>query len=46
VDVKESSGFPVLDHATVDYIKHHWRLPGSVGNRLFQTSITYKLQLN
>ncbi|MGB7747015.1 MAG: TonB family protein [Verrucomicrobiia bacterium] len=46
VDVKESSGFPVLDHATVDYIKHHWRLPSGAGNRLFQTSITYQLQLN
>jgi TonB family protein len=46
VDVKESSGFPVLDHATVDYIKHHWRLPAGAGNRLFQTSIIYQLQLN
>jgi protein TonB len=46
VDVKESSGFPVLDHATVDYVKHHWRLPSGAGNRLFQTSITYKLQFN
>jgi len=46
VDVKESSGFPVLDHATVDFIKHHWRLPAGAGNRLFQTSITYQLQLN
>ncbi len=46
VDVKESSGFPVLDRATVDFIKHHWRLPAGAGNRLFQTSITYQLQLN
>ncbi len=46
VDVKESSGFPVLDHATLDYIKRHWRLPAGAGNRLFQTSITYQLQLN
>ncbi len=46
VDVKESSGFPVLDRATVDFIKHHWRLPASDGNRLFETSITYLLQLN
>ena len=46
VDVKESSGFPVLDHATVDYIKHHWRLPAGSDNRLFLTSITYQLQLN
>ncbi|MGD0085622.1 MAG: TonB family protein [Verrucomicrobiota bacterium] len=46
VVVKESSGFPVLDRATVDFIKHHWRLPTDSGTRLFQTSITYQLQLN
>ncbi len=46
VDVRESSGFPVLDHATVDFIKRHWRLPAGEGNRLFETSITYLLQLN
>jgi TonB family protein len=46
VDVKESSGFPVLDRATVDFIKKHWRLPAGDSNRLFETSITYLLQLN
>ena len=46
IDVKESSGFPVLDRATVDFIKRHWRLPAGEGNRLFETSITYKLLLN
>ena len=46
VKVKTSSGFPVLDYATVDFIKHHWHLPTNTGTRLFQTSITYKLQLN
>jgi protein TonB len=46
VDVKESSGFPVLDRATVDFIKRHWRLPAGDGNHLFETSITYLLQLN
>jgi periplasmic protein TonB len=46
VDVKESSGFPLLDRATVDFIKRHWRLPTDTGTRLFQTSITYKLQMN
>jgi protein TonB len=44
VDMKESSGFPVLDHATVDFIKRRWRLPASTGARQFQTSITYRLQ--
>lgn len=46
VEVKGSSGFPVLDRATVDFIKNHWRLPVGDGNHLFETSITYLLQLN
>jgi TonB family protein len=46
VDVKESSGFPILDRASADFIKRHWRLPAGTGNRLFETSITYLLQLN
>ena len=45
-DVKESSGFPVLDRATVDFIKRHWRLPTNTGSRLFQTSITFIIPLN
>lgn len=46
VDVKESSGFPFLDHATAEFMKTHWHLPTNSGARLFQTSITYKLQTN
>jgi TonB family protein len=46
VEMKTSSGFPLLDRATVDFIKRHWRLPTDTAMRLFQTSITYKLQLN
>ena len=44
VDVKQSSGFPVLDRATVDFLKRHWHLPTNTDSRLFQTSITYQLQ--
>jgi TonB family protein len=44
IDVKESSGFPFLDQATVEFIKNHWHLPTNASTRLFQTSITYKLQ--
>lgn len=46
VDVKRSSGFPFLDEATAEFIKTHWHLPTNTGTRLFQTSITYKLQIN
>ena len=44
IDVKQSSGFPYLDHATVEFIKTHWHLPTDSGTRLFQTTITFKLQ--
>jgi protein TonB len=46
VDVKESSGFPLLDRSTVEFIKSHWHLPAGSGSQLFQTRITYKIQLN
>jgi protein TonB len=43
VQVKESSGFPLLDRGTLDFIKRHWTLPAGATNRLFETSITYKI---
>ncbi len=45
-EVKTSSGSAVLDRATVDFIKRHWRLPTDSSTRLFETSVTYKLLLN
>jgi protein TonB len=44
VEVKNSSGYPILDRSTVDYVRRHWRLPAGAGTRMFQTSITYRLQ--
>jgi protein TonB len=44
IDVRHSSGFPFLDQATVEFIKNHWHLPTNADTRLFQTSITFKLQ--
>jgi len=43
-EVKSSSGYPILDRGTLDFIKRHWRLPTGTGAHFFQTSITYKLQ--
>jgi TonB family protein len=44
IDMKQSSGFPYLDHVTVEFIKNHWHLPTDSEMRVFQTSITFKLQ--
>jgi protein TonB len=45
IQVKSSSGFPMLDRATGDFIKRHWTLPsGASTNQMFETTITYKLQ--
>ena len=44
--VKTSSGFPVLDHATLDFVKHHWRLPAGKPGQSYLTRITYRLQIN
>ncbi len=45
VQIKNSSGFPVLDRATEDFIRRHWQLPsGAATNQLYETSIIYKLQ--
>ncbi|EEF59555.1 energy transducer TonB [Pedosphaera parvula] len=44
IEVKESSGFPILDRSTVDYIKRRWVVPPMNGTRTFETSITYKLK--
>jgi protein TonB len=45
-DVKESSGFPVLDHSATDFVKRHWRLPAGPGNQFFETKIIYQLLQN
>jgi len=45
VQIKSSSGFPILDRATEDFIRRHWMLPsGASTNQIFETRITYKLQ--
>ena len=44
VQIKKSSGSPILDRGSIDYVKRHWRLPvESGGRRLFESTINYRL---
>ena len=44
-EVKTTSGYPILDHATVDYVKRHWHLPaGTPSGQIFETTFNYRLE--
>src|SRR6266850_6176790 len=42
VEVKQSSGFPILDRSAVDFVKRHWTVPP--GTRLAEVPINYRLK--
>jgi protein TonB len=42
VEIKESSGFPILDRSAVDFVKRHWAVPKGV--RLAEAPINYRLK--
>lgn len=44
VQIVHSSGYPVLDRATEDFIRRHWTLPVGSTGQLFETSVIYQLQ--
>jgi periplasmic protein TonB len=44
VEVKESSGFPILDRSSVDYVRRHWKVPNETGTHVYEATIIYKLQ--
>lgn len=42
-EVKQSSGFPILDRNALDSIKRHWVFPAGAPNRSFEAPINYIL---
>jgi len=44
VELKQSSGHPVLDRSALDFVKRHWVIPPSSDNRLYETTINYRLK--
>jgi protein TonB len=43
VEVKVSSGSPILDHAAAEDVKRRWTVSPGARGRLFQTTIRYRL---
>ena len=43
VEVKESSGSPLLDKSALDYVKRHWILPTGEAGRIYEAPIRYVL---
>lgn len=46
IALKESSGYPVLDRSTLEFIKRHWHIPPVDGSHVFETTITFKIAIN
>jgi len=46
IEVAQSSGFPVLDHSALEFVKRHWTVPPGSGARIYEATINYKLQID
>jgi periplasmic protein TonB len=44
IQLKETSGYPILDSSTVDFVKRRWRVPPRDGSRAFEIRVKYKLE--
>jgi protein TonB len=44
IEVKQSSGFPILDRNALDFVKRHWLLPAGAAGRIFEAPINYTLK--
>ncbi|HEX4342522.1 MAG TPA: energy transducer TonB [Verrucomicrobiae bacterium] len=46
IEIKESSGYPMLDRSALDFVKRHWTVPAGSATRIYEATVTYKLTLN
>jgi len=46
IEVAQSSGFPVLDHSALEFVKRHWSVAPGKGARIYEATIHYKLQID
>ena len=46
IEVARSSGFAVLDHSALDFVRRHWTVAAGTGARIYEATINYKLQMD
>jgi protein TonB len=46
IEVTQSSGFPVLDHSAMEFVRRHWTVAAGSGARIYEATINYKLQMD
>jgi TonB family protein len=44
VQIKESSSSPILDRSALDFVKRHWVIPPGATTRIYEATITYRIQ--
>jgi len=44
IEVKQSSGFPLLDRSALEFVRRHWTVPPGEGAHNYYTTIHYRLQ--
>ncbi len=46
IQVKSTSGSPLLDRHTLDFVQRHWTIPPGQGTRHYEVPIRYRLRKN
>ena len=46
IEVARSSGFPILDHSALEFVKRRWTVPSGKGARIYEATINYKIQID
>jgi protein TonB len=44
IEVAQSSGFPILDRSALEFVKRRWTVPSGEGTRVYEATISYRLQ--
>ena len=46
IEVAHSSGFPILDHNALAFVKRRWTVPAGKGARIYEATIIYRIQMD